>query len=49
MADRDRHRCVVDALEFRIASFVDRSGPPAVSGFPDHLADPGPDASGSSE
>ena len=27
LANRERHRCVVDGLEFRIASFVGRSGP----------------------
>jgi hypothetical protein len=49
LADRNRHRSVVDVLEFRIASFVDRSGPLAVSGFADHLADPDLGASGYSE
>ena len=27
LAERDRHRCVISTLEFRIASFVDQSGP----------------------
>ena len=45
LTDRDRHRCVVNAPEFRIASFVDRSGLLAVSGSVDSLADPDPDAS----
>ena len=49
LVDRDRHLCVVDVLEFKIASFVDRSGLLAVSGSVDHLADPDPGASGSSE
>lgn len=40
---------VVDVLEFRITLFVGRSGPLAVSGSVDPLADPAPDASGSSE
>ena len=47
LVDRNRHRCVVDVLEFRIASFVDRSDPLAVSGSVDLLADPFPGASGS--
>ena len=49
LADRDRHRCVVDVPEFRIASFVGRSDLTAVSGSEDHRPDPAPDASGSSE
>ena len=49
LADRDRHRCVVDVPEIRIASFVGRPGLLAVSGFVGQLADPVPGASGSSE
>ena len=49
LADRDRHRCVVDVPEIRIVSFVGRSDLTAVSGSEDHRPDPAPDASGSSE
>ena len=49
LVNRNRHRCVVDGLKFRIASFVDRSDLLAVSGSVDPLADPAPGASGSSE
>jgi hypothetical protein len=39
LVDRNRHRCVVDVPEYRIASFVGRPGLLAVSGFVGQLAD----------
>ncbi len=39
--DRDRHRCVVDVLEFRTVSSIGPSDVMAVSGSVDPLADPG--------
>ena len=39
--ERDGHRSVFDALEFRIVSLVGQSDLKAVSGSAGHLVDPG--------
>ncbi|MDA0957804.1 MAG: hypothetical protein O2936_08160 [Proteobacteria bacterium] len=44
LADRDRHRCVVDVTGIRIASIVGRSDLTAVNEALDHPIELGPSA-----